>query len=93
MHEFPALVSTSTLTTVLVLVAFGVLSLAYIVISFERLHALHATDESSATVSDVNCPSCGARTADDGVCDYCEAPLTDESADSDDDWADETGWS
>ncbi|SDK27693.1 hypothetical protein SAMN04515672_2778 [Natronorubrum texcoconense] len=86
------LVTSSTaesLVTAAVLAAVGVLFLLRIHVEFELLHAVASSETSSSQPSKTNCPSCGARTTVDGVCDYCEEPLADDSTATD--RTDETG--
>ncbi|WP_436343204.1 hypothetical protein [Natronorubrum sp. FCH18a] len=93
-YDFALLVSSSTaetLATVAVFAAVGAIVVLRIIVDFERLHALASSGESSSQPSKINCPSCGARTTADGVCDYCAEPLTDDSPDGS--WTDETRWS
>ena len=90
--ETVVLVTSSTaesLVTVVVLAAIGVAILVRILADFELLHAVAKSETSSSQPSKTNCPSCGARTTVDCVCDYCGEPLTDDSSTTD--WTDETG--
>lgn len=76
-----SLIAPSSLVTVVVLGAVGVLLAFRIALDFELLQTGTSNDD-SATPSMIDCPSV-VRTADGDVCEYCEEPLHDDSAATD----------
>lgn len=72
----------SSLRRSVLLVAFGAVVFAPLLIRFEHVHQVYGGGDAASQEPKTNCPSCGARipTADD-ACGYCEESLTDDTSD------------